>query len=86
MPGIQLNNRKKEAEKKAAVTTKTSALNVMAIMEQAANIVEIRSVHNPSQRMTMSHHDGMIVIDRFTSFYFSLFLTDNIASIFLPLF
>jgi len=36
--GIQLNNRKKEEEKKAAasVTTKTSSLNVMAIMEQAA--------------------------------------------------
>ncbi len=34
--GIQLNNRKKEAEKKASVTTKTSSLNVMAIMEQAA--------------------------------------------------
>ena len=29
--GIQLNNRKKEA-----VTTKTSALNVMPVMEQAA--------------------------------------------------
>lgn len=35
-PGIQLNNRKKQEEKKAYVTTKTSSLNVMAIMEQAA--------------------------------------------------
>jgi WAS family protein 3 len=34
--GIQLNNCKNEAEKKASVTTKTSSLNVMAIMEQAA--------------------------------------------------
>lgn len=35
--GIQLNNRKREEEKKAAaVSTKASALNVMAIMEQAA--------------------------------------------------
>lgn len=35
--GIQLNNRKKEEEeKKAAVPSKTTSLNVMAIMEQAA--------------------------------------------------
>jgi hypothetical protein len=38
--GIQLNNRKKEEEKKAAtvVKTKTGSLDVMAIMEQVANI------------------------------------------------
>ncbi|CAF4451514.1 unnamed protein product [Rotaria socialis] len=34
--GIQLNHRKKEEDKKAAVSTKPSTPNVMAIMEQAA--------------------------------------------------
>ncbi len=34
--GIRLNNREKEEEKKATVTTKTSALNVITIMKQAA--------------------------------------------------
>ncbi len=34
--GIQLNNRKKEEEKKVAVITKTNALSVITIMKQAA--------------------------------------------------
>jgi ribosomal silencing factor RsfS len=77
--GIQLNNRKKEEATKAVVTTKTSALNVIAIMKQAAKYRRDK-IRPQSESENDDESSRWVIVSKLNKFV--SFLSDNIVSIF----